>query len=67
MFKIKEDVDLTDICRNFSEDNTKYYLSTSMDEWIEIDKNTRLIWQSGYNGLIYDWAKRGLIEDTSID
>mgnify|MGYP006883723994 CR=1 FL=1 len=61
--KIKDNVDLKEFLKGFTEHEYTYDLDSPFDEYISINKSTREISQYGYMGLIYTWADNGLIEN----
>ena len=60
--KFKDDVDLDVILTGFVNNENAYDLSSPFDEFISVDKKTRHIIECGYNGLVADWIKQGLLE-----
>lgn len=61
-FKFKDDINLDDILKNFKRNEDSYDLDSPFDEFISINKQNRTITHYGYNGLITDWYRNGLLE-----
>jgi hypothetical protein len=64
--KIKDNVDLSELLKGWGESELSYDLNTPFDEFISVTKTTRVISQYGYNGLVIDWWKQGLLEYVPI-
>jgi hypothetical protein len=67
MFKFKDEVDLTEVLKNFTHTDNTYEMTHNDElfgEFIIVNKNTKEIFQHGYNGLLFDWLKQGYITYT---
>ena len=60
--KFKDNIDLSVWVIGFTETETSYELESPFDEFISVDKCTRVIKQVGYTGPVMDWLYAGLLE-----
>lgn len=62
--KFKDDVKLQDVLDSFNDKKDAYDMNGPFDEFIIVDKKSREITQYGYFGLVMDWKRQGLIEQS---
>lgn len=56
---VKDDVDLKELCYYFRELDDRFINESVLGECITVMKNTREVWQYGYNGTVYSWWNEG--------
>lgn len=56
---VKDDVDLKELCYYFEELDDRFINTSQFDECITVMKDTREVWQYGYDGTIYSWWEQG--------
>jgi endo-1,4-beta-mannosidase len=60
--KVKEDINLRELCKGFEDKGYCYSLEDSFGAFIEVDKETRKIFQYNYRGLLVGWANKGYLD-----
>ena len=60
--KFKEHVNLEDLLKGWKDNGDTYGIDSPFDEFISVNKTTREISQYGYNAVVIDWHRQGLIE-----
>lgn len=60
--KIRPDVNLEELCKNWTTDGNRYELEGPFEEFCLIDRRTRFITQIGYSSMIVEWENQGIIE-----
>lgn len=63
MFKVKDGVNLKELCRGWEETETEYVRKDELfDEEIAVNKESRRIFHYGFNGLLCGWVEAGYLE-----
>lgn len=56
---VKDDVDLKELCYYFEELDDRFINKSVFDECITVMKDTREVYQYGYDGTVYSWWEQG--------
>ena len=56
---VKDDVDLKELCYYFEELDDRFINTSELGECITVMKDTREIWQYGYDGTVHNWWENG--------
>lgn len=56
---VKDDVDLKELCYYFEELDDRFINTSVFDEFITVRKDTREVWQYGYEGTVRSWWEEG--------
>jgi hypothetical protein len=63
MLRFKDNVDLDVRLGGFRVTTDSYELDSPFDEFISVNKNTRIITQYGYDGMVMGLVMEGLVEE----
>ena len=56
---VKDDVNLKELCYYFKELDDRFVNESVLGESITVMKNTREVWEYGYDGTVLDWWEQG--------
>lgn len=56
---VKDDVDLKELCYYFRELDDRFINESVLGECITVMKDTREVWEYGYDGTVYSWWEQG--------
>ena len=61
--KIKPEVDMKELLKNWPETDKYYKVTGPFDEFCIVDKKTREVTQEGYGLLCFGWLNKGIAEE----
>ena len=56
---VRDDVDLKELCCCFEELDDRFITKSAFDECITVMKDTREVYEYGYDGTVYSWWEQG--------
>ena len=58
---IKSDIKLSELCKNWKENEKEFYINDDKGNYCEIDKKSRRLLESGFDNLVLYYLREGII------